>query len=598
MTYADRGGHLFYLYNAKVGDKTLPPALARAPEPAPEDEEAPPAPQTAAYVWDTPVPANNPQYAWGELVPLGALPTIVNPPAGFIQACGTPPWGATLNSGIAPASVPLWLANDRDTFRAQRVRHLLSMGPRSFQEAQAMVYDVLVPFATVAVPQLVQWADGREQYLQTAHPDTALGLEILRSWNFVAETGSAGMTLFNAWWTAYRQLAGPNLADVVLYQEFVNKPPRVETLALEALSNAAREMRNVHDALDVPWGDVHRCARPARGTRRRRRGRRTAHGHGRLRRRTQKTPAGVRIRLCHGRPVRRHAGIREHHARRHLRRSRLAALRRPAHAVLRTPVQGELLPRQRCAALCGTGFRAAADPPARRDAGRVRHRRPRPRVRAPRNQRDALAPMPDGMAPFTVFVTPVLDNASSPVTIDAAIYVPPSVVEPAGLERLAVCILDPAHGWFPAPEQQVNPETRIFRARFEGTPTCAVLGPASLRARLEVPPAPAVAESAPPAPAAAEPAALPTPAEPQPPAATAPETASEALAPLPQTPADGAAPGVPGDAARSALAWGKTSRSPSRAARHPASPGGGLARRACERLRRAASRRCPRAWLR
>ena len=559
VTYADREGNLFYLYNAKVGDKTLPPALARAPEPAPEDEEAPPAPQTAAYVWDTPVPANNPQYAWGELVPLGALPTIVNPPAGFIQACGTPPWGATLNSGIAPASVPLWLANDRDTFRAQRVRHLLSMGPRSFQEAQAMVYDVLVPFATVAVPQLVQWADGREQYLQTAHPDTALGLEILRSWNFVAETGSAGMTLFNAWWTAYRQLAGPNLADVVLYQEFVNKPPRVETLALEALSNAAREMRNVHDALDVPWGDVHRVRRGQHeepvaggeageplmvmgdyGAARRK----LLPGYGyayAMAVQFGDTPESVSIMP---------GGISDDPASRHY------ADQLTLFSERRFKVNYFL------------------DKDVQRYAERAFGRRPTLRpvgmqgvfgidARDPvsvhlETSADAPAPMPDGMAPFTVFVTPVLDNASSPVTIDAAIYVPPSVVEPAGLERLAVCILDPAHGWFPAPEQQVNPETRIFRARFEGTPTCAVLGPASLRARLEVPPAPAVAESAPPAPAAAEPAALPTPAEPQPPAATAPETASEAAAPLPQTPADGAAPGVPGDAARSALAWGKT----------------------------------------
>jgi acyl-homoserine-lactone acylase len=562
VVYADRAGNLFYLYNAKVGDKTLPPALARGPELEPGSGEGPLGPHAAPYVWDAPVPANNPQFAWGELVPLGALPTIVNPPAGFIQACGTPPWGATLNSGIAPASIPLWLANERDTFRAQRARHLLSMGSRSFHEAQAMVYDVLVPFATAAVPQLIQWADAREHFYETAHPDTAHGADILRSWNFVAETGSAGMTLFNAWWAAYRQLAGPHLPDVILYQEFVSKPPHVERLALEALSNAAREMRNVHDALDVPWGDVHR-----------------------MRKGPQEAPvAGGEA----GEPlmVMGDYGI----ARRKLLPNYGFAY---AMAIQfgDTPESVSILPggisddpssrhfADQLKLFSERRFKVNyfLDKDVQRYAERAFGRRPTLRpvgmqgvfgieARDPVSihlecSPNAPAPMPDGMAPFTIFVTPVLDSVHAAVTIDAAIYVPPSVVETAGLQRLAVCFLDPAHGWFPAPEQQVNPETRIFRARLEGTPTCAVLGPASLRARLESPPAaPARAEEASPAPVQE------TPAEPasalvetdEPEAPDAPPAESEPPAPPPLAPAASAAPGVPDGALRSGLAWGKS----------------------------------------
>ncbi len=595
VVYADRAGNLFYLYNAKMGDKTLPPALARGPEPDPGNDGGPLAPHEAPYVWDAPVPANNPQYTWGELVPLGALPTIVNPEAGFIQACGTPPWGATLNSGIAPASIPLWLANERDTFRAQRARHLLSMGSRSFHEAQAMVYDVLVPFATAAVPQLMQWADSREQFYETAHPDTLHGADILRSWNFVAETGSSGMTLFNAWWSAYRQLAGPHMPDVILYQEFVSKPPHVERLALEALSNAAREMRNVHDALDVPWGDVHR-----------------------MRKGSQEAPvAGGEA----GEPL---MVMGDYGTARRKLLPNYGFAYAMAIQFGDMPESVSILPggisddpssrhfADQLKLFSERRFKVNyfLDKDVQRYAERAFGRRPTLRpigmqgvfgidAREPVSVHlecspNAPAPMPDGMAPFTIFVTPVLDRVHAAVTMDAAIYVPPSVVETSGLQRLAVCFLDPAHGWFPAPEQQVNLETRIFRARLEGTPTCAVLGPASLRARLEGPPAVvARSEDASPAPvqetATELASALPETGEPgvldMPPAASeapapvqetaaelapappetgepgvsdAPSAATEASAPSPQPSATGAAPGVPGGALRSGLAWGKS----------------------------------------
>ncbi|HOD50725.1 MAG TPA: penicillin acylase family protein [Candidatus Hydrogenedentes bacterium] len=582
VLYADREGNLFYLYNAKVGDKALAPATAPRggldsnQEMLNAERGAPP--DTPIYGWDEPVPAQDFRYFWGQLVPIEALPAVVNPPAGYLQACGTPPWEVTGNSGINPATVPLWLANDRDSFRAQRVRHLLSFGKRSFQEAQSMVYDVLVPFATAAVPQLLAWADARENFLQTAHPDTGHGLDVLRSWNFVAETNSSGMTLFNAWWTAYRQLAGPDASDALLYQEFMSATPRVQELALEAVSNAAREMRNLHDAIEVPWGDVHRLRRgnheepipgglagePIMVT----------GGYGGARRKllagygyafamaVQFGDVPESVSVSPG-------GASDDPASEHFadQLSLFAERRFKINYFLDKDVQRYAESALgRCPTLRPVGMQGVFGINAR-DPVSVHLE----------TAAESPAPLPDGMAPYTVFVTPKLKGPGVPASVDAAIYIPPSVVQEGGLEQLAVYTLDPEHGWFAAPNQAINANTRILHARYQGLPTCVVLGPAVLRVE------PPVLAAEPPSPeetpreqerlqVAAEPDIEPAPEEapvPEMPAAPAPESpeVSEAgleapqpgtLAQAPVIPAPAQGPSTPADAVRSALAWGKT----------------------------------------
>lgn len=579
VVYADREGNLFYLYNATVGDKSVPPGigLGGIPTSPTEGLDGVMGPD-GYYAWEEPVPAGDFRYGWGEMLPLDALPGLVNPPSGYLQACGTPPWAVTGDSGIDPSAVPPWLADDRDTFRAQRVRHLLSMGKRSFQEAQAMVYDVLVPFATAAVPHVLEWADAREDFFESAHPDTRHALDVLGSWNFIAETNSPGMTLFNAWWTAYRQLAGPGIPDAVHYQEFMSATPRVKDIALEAASNAAREMRNLHDAIEVPWGDVHRLRKG---------------DHERA------IPGGLA-----GEPVLVTGGYGAAHR-------KLLAGYGYAYAMA---VQFGEAPESVSVAPGGVSDDPASthfadqlelfaerrfkvnyflDKDVQRYAESAFGRRVNLRpvgmqgvfgihASLPVSARldttaESPVPLPDGMAPYTVFVTPRIEGRGASVSVDAAIYIPPSVLQEDGLDQLAVYVLDPARGWFPARSQSVNADTRIFRARFEGLPTCAVLGPAALR-----PEPPALAEETPaveeesqePEPVEVAEESRPEaqsfevpPSEPTEPPVETPSTTSEpdvdapvaeTSVPAQRAPASDSDVSLPEGAVRSGLAWGKS----------------------------------------
>lgn len=247
VVYGDREGNIFYSYNAKLGSKAAFIEQQRR-EPRPID-------------WSAPVPATSPVHTWTGIVPLQQLPALLNPPAGYVQACGNPPWTVTDEAGLDSGLWPQYMSQDYDSARAARVRQLLSLGAGTFEESQAMLYDVFVPLAAQAVPSLLRIADSQKEAVSQAHPDLPQGLDILRRWNFVAETNSPGMTVFRAWWSALElansDIANPNLLLSLISQE----DPLVQEMVLRTAVEGVMDLRNRLNAVDVPWGDVHVLSR-------------------------------------------------------------------------------------------------------------------------------------------------------------------------------------------------------------------------------------------------------------------------------------------------------------------------------------------------
>ncbi|MCX5759696.1 MAG: penicillin acylase family protein, partial [Candidatus Hydrogenedentes bacterium] len=243
---------------------------------APPDETPAPKQREPKIIdWTTPVLGDNPLFMWRGIIPADALPSLANPASGYLQACGTPPWSVTDGTGLNPATLPGWFSHDRDTLRAQRVRRLLSMGKRSFRDCQAMLYDVVVPGAPGVVQRLIQVADQRVDFVANAHPDLSAGIDVLRSWNGLADASSPGMTFFHAWWSALRgqapHLGGtdartPYQTDDMLAAAAQENSAEFQDAAMDAAVEAARMMRNEFESVSVPWGDVHSVTRGARET--------------------------------------------------------------------------------------------------------------------------------------------------------------------------------------------------------------------------------------------------------------------------------------------------------------------------------------------
>lgn len=251
IVYADRAGNILAFYNAKAGARNVPME-------APEDPSAPP----PFIDWRQPVSSTLFQLAWGEGIEFEALPAVLNPAAGYVQATGGPPWAFTDDAPIGPALYPAWFIGETDTYRARRVRQLLRTGLRSFRDLQEMLYDTAAPAATEMVPLLIAMADNAGDQVHASHPDLATGMRLLKEWDFSADTSATGMTYYHVWWNLLTaKHAQDFVSPAALYAALLDGGPEAQRVALDAATDAARLMRNDLDALEVPWGEAHRVVR-------------------------------------------------------------------------------------------------------------------------------------------------------------------------------------------------------------------------------------------------------------------------------------------------------------------------------------------------
>jgi acyl-homoserine-lactone acylase len=243
---ADKSGELFYLYNARLGNRD---AAA-----SPEDRES--------MNWSMPVDSGREIFAWREIIAPGLLPQIESPKSGYVQACGTPPWLATAKSGLSAADWPRWLVAELPNYRTFRVNQILSAGKYSFFDMQAMLFDTHVPASADMVPLLLAMAGKRPELIRSAHPDLVTALRLLEGWNLSSDRESPAMAYYSIWWTLMKKRHSAQFgSEIELYQGLLANTPEAQVQALDAAVEAARIMRNDFGGLSIPWGNLHRIQR-------------------------------------------------------------------------------------------------------------------------------------------------------------------------------------------------------------------------------------------------------------------------------------------------------------------------------------------------
>lgn len=471
VLYADRAGNIWYQYNARVGRK-------------PDAVGAPGSPMASVEsVYDFPLSTIEGLFEWGNLIAPDALPWSLNPKAGYLQACGTPPWLVTANSGSGAANWPTWLVRDSDSYRAKRVRRLFSMGPRSFRDLQAMLFDIVVPLAAEAVPFLFWAAESNPNWLSRAHPDLLVGLEMLRDWNYLASTDSMAMTFFHVWWSVLRLGTDGNvMRDEALHARIQENAPWFQIYALESAAEGAKLLRNEFQTMSVPWGEVHTI----------RRGRREeplpgAHSGGPIFASADQTYVRGKWQVDGGYgfamvvrfseepqavtlvPFGTSEDANSPHYSDQL--DLLVQRRLKVASFKREDVE------RRAASAYGTGILLRA----RGDEAAVFIEAAAP-VKARLAVSDQLnAPLPPATVAFTPFVEPVVTPASVPVTIVVQLAVPAEICAFENLAKLAVFGYHPVVGWTYVPEQALDYDRRTFAAQVYESQVYAVLGAESLR---------------------------------------------------------------------------------------------------------------------
>lgn len=470
VVYADNADNLFYVYNAKVGNKTqASEAMAAVGPPA-----GSPLPMNMG--WRLPVDGTDTRLAWGGIVPVGYMPSTTNPVAGFIQACGTPP---VLSSGageIAETSAPRWLVNDRDTDRARRVRDVLQSQELDLAGNVALVLDDYVPLAEIWVPRLQEAAVQHPDYLNVAHPDVPLALAMLDEWDYRASLSSVATTVFHVWWQQLRiglALQFPDESD----QEaaLAVDSADLRELALRALSEAVKVMRNEFGRIDVAWETANAVPyvlgkAPFQGSTEGGSvfsvpGGASAEGMGyamvvelgEIPDAVSLTPFGVsenrrsphaddQLELLQQRRMKPAWFAREEV----IRNARRAMGR---HAVFQ-PIDSALEVRVTASVPCAIKLAVYETAPVE---------------------------IPIGAAAFSPYLMPELDDPSASAEAILSLYLDSAICHPADQRELAVYVSRNGRDWAPVEEQQLDPNLGVIHARDVGPALYVLLGPAQVR---------------------------------------------------------------------------------------------------------------------
>jgi acyl-homoserine-lactone acylase len=240
ILYADRDGHIQYLYNGLMPRRQI---------------------GNFAY-WKSVVPGDTSANLWTDYLSYAELPKATDPAVGVVQNSNDPPWNAawpaTMDSKPYAAAIP---ANQVSLRAAQGIR-LLSQSQKITYEALAQSkWSTRSEVADRIMPDLIEAV---QRYGTPLAKDAAA---VLNAWDRTTGASSKGALLFLNWSDRPGAVGGYK-ADSWARPYVVNQPlttpggladPKGAAAALDA---AAKDMIATYGALDKPWGEVMRLKGP------------------------------------------------------------------------------------------------------------------------------------------------------------------------------------------------------------------------------------------------------------------------------------------------------------------------------------------------
>jgi acyl-homoserine-lactone acylase len=234
--YADRDGHIQYLYMALVPRHTW----------------------GALSFWSGTVPGDTSKTLWTDYLDFDELPKVLDPAGGTVQNSNDPPWNAAWPQTLDPAPYTSEIESSAVSLRMARGIRMLSSTRRiSFEELVADKWSTRSELADRILPDLLEAAqrDGDELARQ--------GAEVLAHWDRCLDPDSRGAVLFMAWSDhtgAVNGYSGKGFARPYELHAPLTTPAGLADpkAAVEALSAAVRDTIASYGAPDVPWGQVMR----------------------------------------------------------------------------------------------------------------------------------------------------------------------------------------------------------------------------------------------------------------------------------------------------------------------------------------------------
>jgi acyl-homoserine-lactone acylase len=236
VIYADRDGHIQYLFNGLVPKK----------------------PGRDLKFWAQLVPGDRSSTLWSDYLGYDALPKFIDAPGGTVQNSNDPPWNAGWPSVLDPGPYANAISPKLQRLRSERGIQMLAETPKiSFDNLIAMKWSTRSALADRILPDLQE----ATQLYGTDLAKQAAG--VLAHWDRTTQADSRGALLFLDWSDRPGAATGFPAAGFAKPYDIAHPlttpsglaDPKAAAAALDA---AARDMIKTQGALDAPWGETMR----------------------------------------------------------------------------------------------------------------------------------------------------------------------------------------------------------------------------------------------------------------------------------------------------------------------------------------------------
>jgi acyl-homoserine-lactone acylase len=213
------------------------------------------------FDYTRPVDGSDPATDWHGLHALNELPSIMNPPNGWVQNTNAWPYRAAGANSPNPARFPRYMDSDGENFRGLHVVQMLE-GSRGWtlDKLQSAAFDSYQPGFAVLIPSLLEAYDA----LPASDPRRtrlAEPIAVLRGWNYRWSADSVAQSLAMGWGEALRHaLNAPKSepGNMVMNRLVRDTTPE---LKLKLFDETVDYLRREFGRWQVPWGDINRFQR-------------------------------------------------------------------------------------------------------------------------------------------------------------------------------------------------------------------------------------------------------------------------------------------------------------------------------------------------
>ena len=235
FTYADRAGHIYYVWNADV---------PRLPHPSGGDTSA--------------VPAARTDDVWTRYVSFDSLPQLLDPPGGYVHNENDAPYFTNMHRVLDRSRYPANFPEPSLKLRSQLAIQLIDTKRKlSLADVIALKHSYRMLLADRVKADLVSAVRA-----SNPAPAVADAIAILERWDNSAAPDSRGGTLFEIWWQKYTEGSNPDsvYAEPWRATEPTTTPRglRDPARAAQAFAWAVDETTRRYGGADAAWGDVHR----------------------------------------------------------------------------------------------------------------------------------------------------------------------------------------------------------------------------------------------------------------------------------------------------------------------------------------------------